>query len=1062
MRSPDIRIISAGAGSGKTWQLTKEMTDLVAQGSSVRPEGIVATTFTRKAAAELTERLRQRLLEKGREADVHRMEGGFIGTVNGVCGALLQHLAFEAGLSPRIEVIPEEEQQVLFNKAISRAMDEDRVELLNEVSERFGFESGRSRRDWREDLRDVIDAARSNGISPARLKECARKSVEGILALLSPASKDTPEQMDMALERSLGEIIDKIRVSGDTTKVTKEYLEFIEDERYKLRHGTPLQWSEWAKIAKASPGAKSRKDAEIVQEVVSRHPSHPRLHADIQQFIETLFDVAADALSHYERFKRERGLMDFVDQEAILLEALAQPEVQVRLREDLDVLLVDEFQDTSPIQLALFLKLAELVDRSIWVGDPKQSIYAFRGADPALMDAAVKAIGGMRSEDILKVSYRSRPELVRFTNHMFAAALSDRFPKEQVELSASRLDPKGASNALRFWALSGSNKEARANQVAGGVVALLDEAPIVEDKVRHMVRKACPGDIAILCRTHEECREIASALVRRGLNVAVGRPGLVQAPEGCLALACLRLFLNEYDVLANAEIQVLTHRDPNPEEWLQERLDHLAANRPSHEWGKDHPTIKGISALAARASSFSPAEALDAVIECVDLRRLVVGWGDSERRLGNLENLRSLAREYEEACVRRSSAASVGGFLLWLKSLASGKKDAQSEGYGPQAVNVLTCHAAKGLEWPIVLATGLDKAPRERVWGLTVVDDRDAIDLENPLAERWIRYWPWPYGQQKTGIGLTQNLAGTPIATKAVASCESEELRLLYVTLTRARDYLVLCGNEAKGNPWLDLALSKATLSIQIPMEDGEMKLLWKVEGGALRFEVLHPRESSPVVREIEPVLWVGERVGIRDYPPAKVNPSSMVLEDGANTEVGEIIELSKRTVINGKPPLDQLGQALHDFIAADDGDSMTPAERVAVLQGILGRYKLNDIVEVGAIIRQCDALYAFLKDRFGATRIFREWPVIQRLGKQTLNGTVDMIADTPEGWVVVDHKIFPGGKESWKEEAASHAAQLNAYAGAIAVATGRNVIATFIHFLIGGGIVQVRFKRSN
>jgi hypothetical protein len=187
-----------------------------------------------------------------------------------------------------------------------------------------------------------------------------------------------------------------------------------------------------------------------------------------------------------------------------------------------------------------------------------------------------------------------------------------------------------------------------------------------------------------------------------------------------------------------------------------------------------------------------------------------------------------------------------------------------------------------------------------------------------------------------------------------------------------------------------------------------------------------------------------------------------MVLEGGVNTEVGEIIELSKRTAINGKPPLDQLGQALHDFMAVDDGDLMTPAERVAVLQGILSRYKLTGVAEAGAIIRQCDALYAFLKERYGATRIVREWPVIQRLGKQTLNGTVDMIADTPEGWVVVDHKIFPRGKESWKEEAASHAAQLNAYEGAIVGATGRNVIAAFIHFLIGGGIVQVRFKRSN
>ena len=296
---------------------------------------------------------------------------------------------------------------------------------------------------------------------------------------------------------------------------------------------------------------------------------------------------------------------------------------------------------------------------------------------------------------------------------------------------------------------------------------------------------------------------------------------------------------------------------------------------------------------------------------------------------------------------------------------------------------------------------------------------------------------------------------------KAIAASESEELRLLYVTLTRARDYLVLCGRGAKGNPWLELALNKANLAIPLQANDGEMELPWKVEGEALRLGVFLPREVTPAIWEKEPVLWVGERAGIREYPPARVNPSSMALGQGVEVDVGEIIELSKRAVITGTPPLDQLGQALHDFLAVDDGDSMTAVERITVLQGILSRYKLNDVVDAEAIVRECDALYTLLKKRFGITGIYREWPVFRRIGKQHLIGTVDMIAHASEGWVVIDHKIFPGGRNAWAEEAASHAAQLKGYADSITIATGRNVIATFVHFLIGGVLVQVKFKSS-
>ena len=123
------------------------------------------------------------------------------------------------------------------------------------------------------------------------------------------------------------------------------------------------------------------------------------------------------AMIAYQEFKKKRGLIDFVDQEQLLLKALDLPDVSNVLQEELDLLLVDEFQDTSPIQLALFLKLAEAATETVFVGDVKQAIYGFRGSDPELMQAVLKTVekeGGRK--EVLGKSYRSRGHLVEYTN----------------------------------------------------------------------------------------------------------------------------------------------------------------------------------------------------------------------------------------------------------------------------------------------------------------------------------------------------------------------------------------------------------------------------------------------------------------------------------------------------------------------------------------------------------------------------------------------------------------------------------------------------------------------
>ena len=125
-------------------------------------------------------------------------------------------------------------------------------------------------------------------------------------------------------------------------------------------------------------------------DVAGRHPAHPDLHADLQAYILGVYRTAAEALGGYGRYKATNGLVDFIDQEREALRLLDRPEVGERLRETLSRVFVDEFQDTSPVQLALFLKVSQIAERSFWVGDPKQAIYGFRGTDPALIERAAR------------------------------------------------------------------------------------------------------------------------------------------------------------------------------------------------------------------------------------------------------------------------------------------------------------------------------------------------------------------------------------------------------------------------------------------------------------------------------------------------------------------------------------------------------------------------------------------------------------------------------------------------------------------------------------------------
>ena len=161
----------------------------------------------------------------------------------------------------------------------------------------------------------------------------------------------------------------------DATKVTEKSRDLVRRILPSMDRGESLTWDDWQRLSSFSAGAKSRALAEAVAEAAADYPRHPQLRADLETAVGLAFDLSADALEAYKRYKVERGVVDFPDQLGMALELLRTKSVREQLKDSIDLVLVDEFQDTSPIQLAVFIELARLAKRSVWVGDQKQAIY---------------------------------------------------------------------------------------------------------------------------------------------------------------------------------------------------------------------------------------------------------------------------------------------------------------------------------------------------------------------------------------------------------------------------------------------------------------------------------------------------------------------------------------------------------------------------------------------------------------------------------------------------------------------------------------------------------------
>ena len=1053
-----IEFISAGAGSGKTYKLTETLAQALESGTA-RPHAILATTFTVKAATELRERARSWLLENGRIDLATAIGQARLGTVNSVCGQMLKRFCFELGLSPDQTVLGEGQSKRLLKATLAESMEADAQTELVRLTERFGIEQA----DWSKTVEAVVKAALDNDIGPEELRVMGSQNADAMLTNWpAPATGlDPTEALTTALaeaHKGVAAYVEQQQAVG--AKVADNLLKGLEglQKLDRLFREGRWCWPDWIGAAGFDAGAKVRDIVAPVKSAAQVHESHPAFHAEVRQYLDQIFNLAADVLNAYEQAKKALGAVDFSDQEVLLLRALrTKPSVREVLAAELDLIMVDEFQDTSPLQLALFIELAKLAKKSVWVGDPKQAIYGFRGTDASLISGVLNAIkgwGGILGK-VLDTSRRSNESLVSLTNGLFISAFEPELTPEQVRLQPLRKDIPDQP-ALLNWNFESSRNDSDYLCLGQAIRELLESGAKVEDKDTKELRPIQSGDIGVLCRYNDQVEFAVTSLTHWGIPSASPRSGLLGTAEAIYVMACLRRMSDPTDTVATA--LVLTLADSTPiETWLADRLQHLATDEAKpYEWlttgDSAHKLIARLETLRPTLMALTPLEVLRLAAAESQVARLVGQWStsphESRNRMSNVEALVELGKTFEDECVAAKRPATVSGMLRWLDELASQEDDNRATS-ADNAVSVLTYHGAKGLEWPVVVLTSLDAIARTSLWGVRARTVGD-FDPQQPLANRFVHCWLKSWGkrsQPQAALNAEASVTGQAMQAEALA----ENKRLLYVGLTRARDMNVALSfvrRSGPGRAWVGEIKGAAELLF------GDSEIITTSEGKQLsRLSKSWNKDecsTEPPAKAPEACHWFTTRPRVQ-AEPLWHRPSSA--SGGAFTVV-ETDAVGVRLSLAGKPDMASLGTALHLCIArAGVLGGISPPD----VEGILKTWAVAGSVDKDAVCTQTSAFQAWIAKRWPDCPVYVEVPIEADGPNGTrIRGRIDLLVELPDGWILVDHKSNPVGSARDDDLIALHGPQLESYGHALLSATGKPVSQRWLYFPVAARAVRL------
>jgi ATP-dependent helicase/nuclease subunit A len=827
--APGHVIVRASAGSGKTEVLAQRFVALLAgdiEGrASVAPEAIAAITYTEKATADMRRRiaevidtrvgcetegtLRTRLIAARRKLGLARLS-----TIHAFCGRILREHPLEAGLAPGFEILDDLETAT-FVEDRCRAFIVDRVRRGDPAARRLVRERGLAGASRAEGavptaVRLVRELGRL-GHSPEWLIEKGDASAALLGARGAQIAKDITRLIDL-----VDDLVKMRGIDGAAGGKLQELSIAWPELRRAIRRLRPdSTFDEFAAVdllMKTIPDARRqdlkpvvgalRAAAEAIREAYGAACVAPLTRETVA--------LIADLARYLEDRRRENNVATFDDLLVRCRNLLEEHgEIAAAYRRELSALLVDEYQDTDPIQDQIVRLLVEgdpPRPELFIVGDEKQSIYRFRGADVRTFNNPRKPAPAERP---LRQNRRSLRPILEFVNQIAAHMMRPQDgPRQDYRIvwsddhrlvhhrDAQRNEP--AIELILMPSMKGARerREREAAAIASRIVAIVDDRECVTDPKNNTMREACFGDIAVLLRSFEQVVIYERALRAAGVpSYTIKGRGFYGSPEVLDLASLLAAIVNPEDSIALAAalrsplfgisdqclfaiaLQLENGREPDRTprticalfddsherfEWLTEEREAVRAA---------HAALADLRAMRERMSLTA---IIERALELTRFEAVQLGLDDGRQRAANVRKLVEMARAFQSR-----SFFGLVQFVDHLRRLVAEEPlepQAQIVGEHENVVRLMTIHQAKGLEFPIVFVGDIGRQPPNAPYDY-LMSSRAGLLLRATagISEEPLR-----------------NFLLDEYRESVVDQEKAESARILYVAITRARDHLIL------------------------------------------------------------------------------------------------------------------------------------------------------------------------------------------------------------------------------------------------------------------------------
>ena len=996
-------LVEAGAGSGKTAVLAGRIAMLLAGG--VAPRSIAAVTFTEFAASELLIRVRAFVsalaagdmpvelrsalpdgLSAGQRCNLAEADAALdemtCSTIHGFCQRLISPYPVEAGIDPGAAVMDRDQAELAFAEVVDDWLREQlageeggllaelvlhdpgaTIALIRTVLEHLR----RHRKFAAYELRDLDHLA--SGFTDA---------VHEFTTFMDGAEAREPDTAGIA-DRFQDLAVEVAAALPATTPAALVALLVTAPDPSLLRKSggflTYQKKTKW--VAAAKSAGLARADAVRLNDAAGTH--YARCCAAwtaVQQAVAThvlagLVSLVEPVTGLFGEYKRAAALLDFDDLIFSARDLLRDHgEVRRALAARFRHVLVDEFQDTDPLQTEIFWRLcgeppagADAGDWSAFalrpgalflVGDPKQAIYRFRGADIAAYVGAREAFRTGAADAVLSIAtnFRSRVPIMEYVNARFEAELSEKIGQPGFQALDPLRPPRdeGPSVAALDVAVADEYGKASAQELRDGeaeavaeMCARLIGSEPVPDSASGGMRPCRAGDIALLAPTGNDLWRYEEALEGRGIPVATqAGKGLYRRQEIQDLIAVTRVLADRRDTLAlgallRGPLVGLTEEELLDIVWSLPRREDapgtlprlnlgVAAGEIANPLARD--IVEKLQSLQRRANATTPHALLSQTIDVLRVRPILLRrhHGQAERALANVDLYLAFSRAYTVRGLRAFAEAMTAAWNDEARAV-EGRPDAQEE-----AVALYTMHAAKGLEWPIVVPINT----------MTRVVAADSAVTDRASGRFYCRV----FGVEPTGYAAARD--------EEKAELDRERVRLWYVTATRARELLVLprldvaaaasawlsvVDLDLPGLPALDLDHLPLDAGVAGPgAENGQTRENFAAEAAAImartraivwRTPSRDEGEAQPVVREEVPLILATDGDG------APSNSAGAPAVRGGR-ERGTILHTMIEEVLTGETAetLPELRERAGDLIRTldrpvtdDPADGLAPAE---------------------------------------------------------------------------------------------------------------------------------------